>query len=355
MQMNRLHAALILVILAGASFSAPRAVAGKAPDESEVHALAGLVREYCESYLGYKTAISSPKELQFWYGADGKVAQAKCSARNGAGDLGWQLIYWNNLYAIDLTWIDRHTSSSDLNFACIAFDFNFPLTFTSIDLELLGRHGGSLQSFSELVEDRTSELSVEDTKFLGKSYKTLRVKTAQFGEIEFAVSDNRIEFIGITRSPEVLRRTREGLDPYGKVDGWEKTRVVCGPISYDRKGKPIACKRVSEVDYENKPSEVVELAELRIASYEIEKPGISSERIDFEEFGIPKQLSVLCDSPLPYELRDGRLVKLVDMRAEEIAQTSAFRKSSLLAKWPMVILVLFSVGSISLYWRAQKK
>ncbi len=291
------------------------------------------------------------------------------SPYNGKDGFYEQLMYANGKYAVELLMEPKNGSTRFQAFAIDAPKPNSALASGEAIGFLSGWVGPIRIRIDDLLAQYGRNAKVETDFFMsGESLPSLVFDTRS-GRISFGFQQGRVRFVRVdipcgTKVPSFRVLGSETVVGVDKP-GFESVRYVMGPIEYDDSGLPtrIGYGQESEVWFKANGDAVsilamanIEQPDLRWLQLKISdlKPGeFDPERIDIEKFGIPSRLKVIVPtSPVPYELRDGKLVKLADSRAEEVAHVAGFRQPGVWQRFKYLIVsgLILLTGMIGWYF-----
>ena len=322
----------------------PTQVGAQLPSENVE--LVGVVSEFSSKYDGRKIEFEYPPKRKIWISRDGATGQSYFPALSTTN---WRLIYWNKKYCLNVS--NNVVGSEPSSFLCTAVDSSLSAGFGEMGGFLLGKDYTQFASYKDVIA--SSDVSVETLRF-GKhgEYQSL-ICESEFGRLEFGIEEQRLLFVAKWLRPNMIVKRADGkTEAFDVKDEW---RIIFGPIVYDSDGFPVSAKHEAHrYGKDGSLAEVKNGPHWKILSHSELKAGdLSAERLNIEAFGIPKKLGAHVDSPVPYELRDGRLVKLVDGRSEKIVQESGFRKPSFWSRWmyPLIAAVPLVFAAIVWWWR----
>ncbi len=138
-------------------------------------------------------------------------------------------------------------------------------------------------------------------------------------------------------------------------DGLESSTFELGPISYDSMGRQISTPWTWNGIIKGK--DVAQNMGEEIYSYKPLEKDLPSDRAEFVNRKLPPRVPVkVFDSPVPHELRDGRLVAVIDSKAIEVGEKVGFRPPEGVRRFNWVLYFgLFLALAISIYLVVRKR
>lgn len=138
--------------------------------------------------------------------------------------------------------------------------------------------------------------------------------------------DELIDWQGVYRYGEPPPKEWDELTNTGLNDKYSETEV--GPIEYDSKGKPKAANTHS-ITISNNDERSVFQFRFEILSYSPLREDLPPNQVVTTKMKLPERLAIqMYGTNVPHELRDGRLVSLLDGVAMEVGSKVGFRKPS---------------------------
>lgn len=295
--------------------------------------------------------------VNYWFSKDGRYGQTYRKAVDSRvlPDESWRLVFTNGEFWAQVAYFSSRSVPMDV----IAKEGDFPIE-SEVDYGRALASGWIPQYRSrteDLLAQYISDARLETVTFSdGESLAALVLPT-RYGIVEFGFRDGRVRYVRTgLRVGTAVPDFESGESVFELDQTIPKFRNVVevvetiGPIEYDADGgiKSEMLHPESKVLVKSDGQRVLDGApDHRVFNYTVRplKPGeFSLERIDVEAFGIPERLPALVpDSVVPYELRDGRLVKLVDARAQEVARESGFRRPSFWSRFRVFIIAFIAI------------
>lgn len=345
--------------------------------EMSVDEMAAEVRRFSRMWHGCFVEVipaTAPADVDFkgspsdyperyWFAADGRYGQMYTQGihRKFKPEDCWLLIFANGEFRAQVMRLPRGPDYIRVT----AEEGDLPLASNLVGLPALA--SGWVVEYASRTEDLLDqylpESQIEVVDFDGQSLRALMLPTP-YGRVWFGFHEGHVRYVRTesragVRVPDFTGSTKivkfgEELEDKGVV----AIENTVGPVLYEddqisgigamslhpssvwvksdgTKERPHA----REVDHSDNSRDTAQLTVRPL------KPGeFSLERIDVEAFGIPERLPALVpDSVVPYELRDGRLVKLVDARAQEVARESGFRRPSFWSRFRVFIIAFIAI------------
>lgn len=344
------------------------------PDDTESRdQMVAEIRRISRLFIGKHIVCDSGRagvREEYWCKSEDGIGQVFFrQPYNGKEGYYEQLFYSNGKYSVEI--LNDQMEGVD-RIHCFAIEGDMPNSILVGGWEtslFCGWIGPVKRRVDSLLKEHRGDLKVDSDSFLGGEALPSLIIESDRGRISFGFHDNEVRFLKVdvpcgTRIPTFRPVNKEEVVGEGRP-GFAFQRTVIGPIEYDADGMPVrvgfsegkfAWVR-SDGTVEATPLPSVPagtIAWIRYVEISDLKPGeFDQERIDIEKFGIPSRLKVMVPtSPVPYELRDGKLVKLADARAEEVAHVAGFRQPGVWQRFKYLIVsgLILLTGMIGWYF-----
>lgn len=230
---------------------------------------------------------------------------------------------------------------------------------------MLGFNAATGQRYSEIVADPRADVQIKQVNRFDINGLTVVVKIPRRVDIEF--------FFVRKPTPRILALTTrvskgyEGISWYGKQIAGEPPRkdsgippnpvyykyfeYDTGLIEYDKNGKPKRADcRLTFIALDG--DETVRDWPNEIQSYRPLKEDLPKSQVVPKRFDLPDRLPVdVWGTNVPHELRDGRLVSLLDGVAMDVGPKVGFRSSTLFERyrWLLSIAILVALAGVVYY------
>jgi hypothetical protein len=248
-------------------------------------------------------------------------------------------VYSNSHHSVEANLASFQPSGTSELFCRGVIHDRFMAIQNSTAPSLLGFSFETLERFSTIVSRASAKLSVKPSSQFGTKGFELEAIVPLRGHFIFYFSaspDLRLLGLESKWRGDIEMEQWEGTIIRGKKPpaNWKgpsyeyskNVNLKFGPITYDAKGKPVKVLIDSTFEENSKPT--VGLTACEILSYRLLSVELPQDRVVFPGIELPSRIDVkMFRTAVPHELRDGRLVAVLDGLAIEAGKTG-FRKSS---------------------------
>lgn len=360
-------AALLFVLMEGVSRAAVQT------ESADMARLIDVIYEYEQSYWGTEITVrddflnpnNGHDDPVVSISRDGRsYAVELCVATDQAGKRvkTFNGYFSNQQYSIHITGRSQTPSTHiEMCWGAVGPE-NLAIKHVSIS-PLLGYLNMTGERFSTLCEMPGARRQIEQTRMFDTDVVALIVDAPKRTLTTFFfLQGQKPKLVGVARDVRPGDRIVhwEGARNFGTPppQSWNvgddsqytNTRVVIGPIEYDRQGKPTRAVVLTTYERNGVPGSI--RTTLEIASSRSLPAERTLDGVEFKNLSLPARVPVkVYGNGIAHELRNGRLVSVLDAQSIEVAAKVGFRRPDLWQqyRWYLLLILVIAVLSVVYY------
>lgn len=333
------------------------------------------LEDYERAYWGMRVVASSPggayePQVQR-FSKDGNTAISELYAKQYIPGHGVRenivCDYLCSDYCLSLTQTVLEGFKQGIYEGALRSEDHFPVAFSNP--WLLGLLQTTGLRFSQVVADPRSIIAIKPGHRFNQDGLEVDVKIPGKGELGlFFIDRDSPKLLGgrqqLKRGDKVVHIKGVSKLGFPRPKEWNETvaedgdgvaiefsEAEAGPIEYDKNGKPkrvVVQYTIRQTDGKVIASQVVQ----SIESYRPLREDLPKNQVVPSKMELPERLPIqMWGTNVPHELRDGRLVSLLDGEAMEVGQKVGFRSPTFFERhrWLLSFAVLVGLGGIGFY------